>query len=132
MPPTQANRFLSITTALGGDELLVKNFSMTENLGRLFQMEVELRSTDREIAFDDLVGSNVTVELDLPSGEKRHFNGFVSRFMQVEQEASFALYRATLVPWFWFLTRASDCRIFQNKKVPDIIEEVFKGHGFKD
>src|SRR5208282_303386 len=31
-----------------------------------------------------------------------------------------------------FLTRTSDCRIFQEKSVPDILEEVFKGHGFND
>jgi type VI secretion system secreted protein VgrG len=32
----------------------------------------------------------------------------------------------------WFLTRTSDCRIFQNKKVPDIIKEIFQENGFSD
>jgi type VI secretion system secreted protein VgrG len=30
----------------------------------------------------------------------------------------------------WFLTRTADCRIFQNKTVPQIISEVFRDHGF--
>ena len=41
-------------------------------------------------------------------------------------------YRATLVPWLWFLTRTSDCRIFQNMTVPDIIKQVFRDQGFTD
>ncbi|MCZ0856349.1 contractile injection system protein, VgrG/Pvc8 family, partial [Enterococcus faecalis] len=30
------------------------------------------------------------------------------------------------------LTRTSDCRIFQNQKVPDIIKQVFRDLGFSD
>ncbi|WP_038825311.1 type VI secretion system tip protein VgrG, partial [Pseudomonas aeruginosa] len=35
-------------------------------------------------------------------------------------------------PWLWLLTRTSDCRIFQNQKVPDIIKQVFRDLGFSD
>ena len=34
-------------------------------------------------------------------------------------------YRAEIHPWLWFLTRTTDCRIFQDKSVPDIVKEVF-------
>src|SRR5262249_49957139 len=44
----------------------------------------------------------------------------------------FASYFATLVPWLWTLTRTSDCRIFQNLPVPDIIAKIFKEYGFSD
>ena len=37
-----------------------------------------------------------------------------------------------MVPWLWFLTRTADCRIFQNKKVPDIIQKIFKDLGSPD
>jgi type VI secretion system secreted protein VgrG len=132
MPATQQHRFLALGTALGDDQLLVKKFSMSEQLGRLFQIEVELVSPDTAIDFDKMVGTNATVRLEMPNGKTRYFNGYVSRFVQTEQERAYAQYRATLVPWLWFLTRTADCRIFQKKKVPDIIEEVFKAHGFKD
>jgi len=132
MQATQKHRFISIKTGLGPDKLLIHRFSMSESLGRLFQMDIELYSDDHSVKFEDIVGTNATVELDMPNGKKRYFNGLVSRFVQDEHERTYAVYRATLVPWLWMLTRTSDCRIFQKKKVPDIIEEVFKGHGFKD
>src|SRR5262249_1317194 len=34
----------------------------------------------------------------------------------------------TVNAWLWFLTRTSDCRIFQEKTVPEIIKEVFADH----
>ena len=41
-------------------------------------------------------------------------------------------YRAEVVPWPWFLTRTTDCRIFQNQSTPDIIETIFEDFGFTD
>lgn len=132
MPVTQKSRLLAIGTALKGDKLFLERFSLTEQLGRLFQIEVELGSENPAIKFDDVVGTNATIRLELPEKKTRFFNGFISRFVQTEQQRNYAHYRATLVPWLWFLTRTADCRIFQKKKVPDIIEEVFKAQGFND
>ena len=133
MAVTQRFRRLAVSTALGKDKLLIQSLSLNESLGRLFQMEVELRGEDRDIKFEDIVGTAATVRLELPGGKgKRYFNGYVSRFAQVEHQGSYAVYGATLVPWMWFLTRTADCRIFQKQRVPDIIEAVFKEHGFTD
>lgn len=132
MPATQKHRFLAIGTALGDDKLLIESVAVTEQLGRLFQIEVELASEDPALKFDDIVGTNATVRLELRDKKIRYFNGYVSRFVAVEQQRNFARYRATLVPWLWFLTRTADCRIFQKMKAPDILEKVFKDHGFKD
>ena len=41
-------------------------------------------------------------------------------------------YRIVLRPWLWLLSRTTDCRIFQDKKAPDIIKEVFNDRGFTD
>ena len=53
-------------------------------------------------------------------------------FARWVKSGGLAHYQATLRPWFWLLTRKSDCRIFQNKTVPDIIKEVFQDNGFSD
>jgi len=132
MPATQQHRAVAIATSLGDDLLLVRSFSLTEQLGRLSRIDVELMSEDAAIDFDQLIGTNATLRVDLPDKKQRFFNGFVSRFLQTEHQRNNACYQATLVPWLWFLTRTADCRIFQKKNVPDILEEVFQAHGFKD
>jgi type VI secretion system secreted protein VgrG len=128
----QDNRLLAIKTALGPDVLAVRSISVQEQMSRLFQIEAELSSEDGKVDFDKVVGHDVTIRLNVGQKDKRFFHGFVSRFVQVANEGKYAHYRATIVPWLWFLTRTSDCRIFQNKSTPDIIEEIFKGLGFTD
>ena len=132
LKPTQANRRVAVTTPLGEDKLLFYRMSGQEQLGRLFQYDLTLLSTDPEIKLKDILGQNVTVSYQRVDGETRHFNGFVSRFSQSGTHDDLFVYQATLRPWFWFLTRTADCRIFQNQKVPDIIKEVFRELGFTD
>ena len=131
--PTQATRHIAIHTPLGDDVLLLRSFSAQEEVSRLFEFDLDLLSEDDEINFDDIIGQNVTISMELPGGGKRYWNGFINRFVQgVSTSSKFAQYRATMVPWLWFLTRTSDCRIFQEKTVPEIVKQIFNDLGFSD
>ena len=132
MPRSQANRTIAVGTPLGDDVLLLRTMTGHEQLGRMFQYELDLASEDPNIDVNKVLGDNMTVRLEMASGETRYFNGFVSRFSYAGAPAGLARYRATLVPWLWFLTRHANCRIFQEMTVPDIIKEVFRAHGFSD
>ncbi len=129
---TQANRSIVVTSPLGDDVLLFHSMNVSEQLGRLFQFDLDLLSEDPEIKLQDILAQNVTIRYLRPDGESRYFNGFVNQFSQAGTHGNLFVYRATLRPWFWFLTRTADCRIFQNKTVPDIIKEVFRDKGFSD
>ncbi len=128
----QENRPVRINTPFGEDVLLVKSLAGTERLGRPFQYELVLASENHELDYKKIIGQNVTVFMDKGDKEPRYFNGFISRFAQTRYERKLAEYHATVVPWLWFLTRSSDCRIFQNMKIPDILKQVFQDFGFSD
>jgi len=132
MARIQSYRLPAIATPLGDDVLLLVRFHGKEQLGRLFEFELDLVSENHTLAFADIVGKNVTIRLSKANGDTRYFNGYVSRFAQVRNPGRLARYKATVSPWFWFLTRTADCRIFQNKTVPTIIKEVFREYGFSD
>jgi len=114
-----------------GSKLVVQSMSGDESLGRLFDYRLELLSQDFELHFDQVVGQKVTVALELPQ-DKRYFNAYVTEFRYMGQVDRYARYQATIRPWLWFLKRTSDCKIFQEKKVPDIIKEVFRDNGMSD
>ena len=129
---TQANRPVRIDTPLGEDVLLIRSMNGVERLGRPFQYEVVLLSEKHDLSYKDIVGQNVTVAVDKGDKVPRYFNGYVSRFSQTRYENKLVEYRATVVPWLWFLTRSADCRIFQNLTIPEILKQVFEDHGFHD
>jgi type VI secretion system secreted protein VgrG len=138
----ESKQLVHIKTPLGEDVLIVKHFSVHEGLGRLFEMDLDLVSIidDKDVNFDDIMGKNATVSVELPNGETRFFNGFVNRFAQTGYDKNYAYYHATLVPWLWFLTRRADCRVFQKTMpeppsamtAPGIIKKVFKDRGYSD
>jgi type VI secretion system secreted protein VgrG len=132
MPPLQTEREIEITTPLGKDVLLFRRMTASEQLGALFQFQLDLLSLESDIAFEDILGQNITVRLSLPDHKERYFNGYVSHFSHLGTYKDFHAYGATVHPWFWFLSRTADCRIFQERTVPDIIKSVFKDHGFTD
>ncbi|RLJ22298.1 type VI secretion system tip protein VgrG [bacterium endosymbiont of Escarpia laminata] len=111
--------------------------SASEGMSQLFEYELELLSKQSDIDLNDMLGQSVTVLLktDIPAaqgGKDRFFNGLVSRFSYVGTQDRYHLYQATLRPWFWNLTRTSNCRIFQEMTVPDIVAEVLRKNGFSD
>jgi type VI secretion system secreted protein VgrG len=122
---------MEITTPLG-DALLFYRMRASEELGRLSAFQIEMLSKSPSIDPDGILGKNVTVLLRLPDDKVRHFNGYVTRFEQVGMTGRYHRYGALVQPWLWFLTRTSDCRIFQDMTVPEIVKKVFADHSMAD
>jgi type VI secretion system secreted protein VgrG len=131
MALTQATREIAIQTPLGENVLLLRSFQGEEFLSRLFFFEANLTSENATIAYDDIVGKSVTLSVTT-AGSERYWNGWVSRFVQMHRDNTAATYRATIVPWLWFLGQTADCRIFQNKTVPDLLKQIFQENGYSD
>ena len=132
MALTQSQRLVQVNGPLGANELLLQNLEGSEELGRPFQYHLELTSEDASVKFDQLLGKPMGLALELYDGGERYFHGIVCACRQTVGTGQYAGYQVTLRPWLWLLSRTSDCRIFQNKTVPDIIKQVFRDLGFSD
>jgi type VI secretion system secreted protein VgrG len=124
---------MEIITPLGEDVLLFHRMHAREELSRSSEFYLELLGDPQTVInLDDILGQNVTVKITLQDGSQRYFNGFVSRFSAGGRHGRYLRYTATVSPWPWFLTRTSDCRIFQEMTVREILEEVFADHPMAD
>src|SRR5262245_41952619 len=116
-----------------GEDLLVKSMDVMEGMGRLFNCRLELFSEKADVDLEKLLGTDVTVEIDLPEDlGTRYIHGLVSEAAHTGRSGAYVTYSVTARPWFWFLTRQAGCRIFQQMTVPDIIKKVFGDRGFSD
>ena len=127
--PTQTHREATVKTALGGDVLLFKRMQCSEALGRLSEFRIELASERGDIKIADVLGTGMTVSLDLPQGGKRHFHGIVTRFAYQGWRDGMPSYLAIVRPALWLLTRATNCRIFQDKTALEILKAVIGAYG---
>jgi len=120
---------ITLTSPLPPEDLFFESMNMTSGLSTLGEMQLSLLSEKPDLKPQDLLGKPMTVHITLQDGSKRHFNGYVTRFGMSAQSGRYFGYRATVRPWLWFLTRTTDCRIFQDMSVPDIVKKVFGDHG---
>ena len=129
---TQDNRFMHVESAMGKDLFLLRRLQVKESFSQLFSIHVDLLSHNDNIAPEDIIGSHLALFIDA-NGQSRPFNGFVKSFIRTGMEKHrFYGYKAELVPWFWFLDKRTNCRVFQNQTVQTIIETLFTELGFHD
>jgi type VI secretion system secreted protein VgrG len=130
---TQANRPLQLETVLGPDVLILNGFTGEEGVSTPFAFTLELASTNAAIDPAAVVHTPVVISVYTPDNEKRVLHGLVRRFSQLGRtEAGIITYRAEVVPWLWFLSLSSDCRIFQGMNAIEIAQQVFKDLGYAD
>ncbi|MBS7556804.1 MULTISPECIES: type VI secretion system Vgr family protein [Pseudomonas] len=128
----QSTRLAQVNCPLGPDVLLLNSMGGGEELGRLFDYQLQLTSSDANIDLNQLLGKPMGLSVQLDDGSQRYFHGIVARCSQNVDSGQFASYQVTLRPWLWLLSRTSDCRIFQNLSIPQIIKQVFRDLGFSD
>jgi type VI secretion system secreted protein VgrG len=141
MPFTQDQHLIGVATNAGKDILLLDSFSGQEGVSQPFRFELKMLSevvqgNPAKVKQHDLVGTSMTVRLALsePGDGRdtgfRYWTGMCESFVKANQDDNFAYFSAVLVPWFSFLKYASNCRIFQDKNVTDIIQEVVALYGY--
>ncbi len=121
-----------VHSPLGDEAFQLKSMAGAEMLGRSFAYELDLLSTLHDIHPTDLLGQTLTIALDIGGDATRYFHGYVTRLAVGVGQGRYSEYRATVQSWLWFLTRTTNCRIFQGQSVPEVVKHVFRAHGFTD
>ncbi|MGN6652596.1 type VI secretion system Vgr family protein [Trinickia sp.] len=144
---TQAYRYVTIDTPLGPDVLLVNAMIADEHVNQLPEIHLDLLSHENNIEPQQITGQRVKIMLDPHTrnfsltrivavsrkiDDRRYFDGYVVSFGRVGSSGKVTRYEMSVVPWFWFLTRSTDCRIFQNQTPEDILTTIFHEQGFSD
>jgi type VI secretion system secreted protein VgrG len=124
------NRGIRLVSPFGENEVFFLDAVVEEELGRLFKITLRCISADHQLKAADALGQTMTIETDTAEDKIRYFNGYVSRFGYMGNCGDWALYRVELRPWLWYLTRTTDCRIFQNETAPNIIKALIEEAGF--
>jgi type VI secretion system secreted protein VgrG len=122
----QAGRLLAVETPLGKNVMVINHFSGSESISGLFHYQLDLLAeVGQKISFKDLLGRNITVSLQLAGSKQRYFHGVLGRIAQGRKDDRWVHYQADVYPWLWLLTLRSNCRIFQDKTIPEIIKAIF-------
>ncbi|CAB3665167.1 type VI secretion system Vgr family protein [Trinickia soli] len=124
------SRIFTLESALG-DELKFHRLTGEEALSALFEYRIEALASSHSLSLRELLGKPVTVQVRTQGGAIRYMNGVVARASLSGRRAERHYgYELIVRPWLWLATRRTDFRIFQNKTVPEIVQEVLSRYGF--
>ena len=127
----KVGRLVSVVSGLK-DALEFSRLDGSDGLSRNGEYRVTVRSRRGDIQADELLGHPVSVVLTTPHAGTREFNGLAVGFYQTGQQGRYHHYLIVVRPWTWLLTRTSDCKIFQDKTLRQIIEAVLADHPYAD
>jgi type VI secretion system secreted protein VgrG len=103
-------------------------------LSEPFEIQIEALSKQENVDFDKAIGQACTVSLKTYEQKQRFFCGILTHAQwtgsEVGDDQEYFRYRLVLRPWFWLLAHRANCRIFLDKNVKDIIQQVFTDAGF--
>ncbi|MBI6852964.1 type VI secretion system tip protein VgrG [Pseudomonas cichorii] len=126
---TDTTTTLSLTgsalTALYPDSI-----SGEESLNTLGQYFLQGQA-DTALTLTSAIATHVTATLH-NDAMKRPMDALVAEIRQLPADATADRYQVLLRPWLWWLTLASNNRVFQNLSTSDIVTSIFTAHGFSD
>ncbi|KLJ00611.1 type VI secretion system Vgr family protein [Luteimonas sp. FCS-9] len=123
--PGQTDRLMRLHTPLGPDVLVAEALSGYERLDAGYRLDVTALSVDARLDLHSLLGRPVLLALQAADPLPRWFHGHVTAFECVGSNGGLARYRLVVEPWLAFLGRRIDSYVFQDMRIPDIVEDVF-------
>ncbi|WP_053213675.1 type VI secretion system tip protein TssI/VgrG [Pseudomonas sp. Q12-87] len=125
-----SNATLSLTaTALSA--LYPESLSGEESLNALGSHTLNGINDGTSLTLTTAVASHVTTTLH-KDALLRPLDWLVAEIRQLPADATAERYQLLLRPWLWWLSLASNNRVFQNLATSDIVTTIFKAHGFTD
>jgi type VI secretion system secreted protein VgrG len=124
----ERKNFDFVSKALAENTFEVVKFSGSEAISKPYEFSVTLSAEDPDIDLKAVLRNPATLKI-VREDEKIPIHGVPAVFEQLHEANHRVFYRAVLVPKLWYLGLYSENRLFLDKTVPQIIEEILKQAG---
>lgn len=147
---------LAIPEIMGQAALVPVKLSGTEGLNGLFAYQIDLKTPDglnliasqaANFKLNEFLGKELSVRIELEGNGTfvsgvaggsalnagagtREINGLITDAVLLGESGRFVYYQLTLRPWLHLANLNSDCRIYQDKSVTEIIDALLDKYGF--
>lgn len=114
--------------------VVVHRYQLRDALSELFELSLEIASTDATLDFHSVIGESVVVGFPDDPGQPQ-VQGIVKSVQQLSSTVAAtgnqaaSGYTILVVPPVWLTTRRRDHRLFEKKNAAQIVAEVLAGYG---
>ena len=133
----------ALEDVVGFSALIPVRLSGSEGVNSLFEYELVLKTPDETSAFgaevdgaadfdlDRFIGHEMRCAIELDAGDgTREINALVVGAALWGEEGRHVQYKLTLRPWLHLAALTTDCKIFQNRTVVEILRELLADYDY--
>jgi type VI secretion system VgrG family protein len=113
---------------MGAGGLLVEAFASDDSVQGVGPLDVIVLSTSALVQLAPLLGKQAALVVSLADGSRTEFRGEITQAAMLGSEGGLARYRLRLTPWLWRLSQVRNSRVWQDRTVIEIIDEVFEAY----
>lgn len=114
-------------------DIVLQSFTGHEALSELFEFRALVLCDQPSVNAKQLLAQEVSIEIQQDQGTARFLSGIVAQFKRLGRQDSapgYYQYELIIRPWLWLASNTSDYKIYQEKSVVDILEELFSRYPF--
>lgn len=108
--------------------LLVEAYAAEDALLDIPVCDIIALSTDAYLDAEPLLGQPASLQITLADGEQESIGGEICAVSVLGSDGGLARYRLRLSPWIWRLEHIRNSRVWQDKTIVEIVDEVFASY----
>ena len=108
--------------------LLVEAFAASDAVQEIGYRDVIVLSTSDRVDLEALLGQPAQLAISLADGSRSQFSGEIGEVAMLGSDGGLARYRLRILPWIWRLGQVRNSRVWQDKRVIDIVDAVFTAY----
>ncbi len=116
---------MRIDTILPQDTLLLETLEFVDAISEPYVLRCRVLCPNPATDVDALLETSIRVTLQTDRQQRRYFHGVVRSIRVAGRVTRFVVYELEASHDFWFLSLNTDCRIWQETTVPNIVRDVF-------
>ncbi|WP_233838863.1 type VI secretion system Vgr family protein [Paraburkholderia sp. ZP32-5] len=125
----QSNRLLKADIPVLPDNTLLPQRAVTyAELGRDFNVAIDLASSTSDLELKKLMSQSMTLWIQQADGSYLPLNGYIQSARCLGTDGETTSYQVTFTSWLHYLRLRRDMRIWQDKAVDAVLTDLFNEH----
>jgi type VI secretion system VgrG family protein len=108
--------------------LLVEAYAAEDALLDIPVCEIIALSTSAHLQAEPMLGQAAALRITLANGTQESIGGEISAVSILGSDGGLARYRIHISPWIWRLEQVRNNRVWQDRTIVEIVDEVFAHH----
>ena len=125
---TKSQRLFNVSGDGPVNDLMVEQFALIDRISEPFVLQLTVLTLNTQLPLKTLQHKRITLTTRLSDGSTKKHSGLIDSVDELGRDSEALRLKLIVKPWIAFLTHGSHSRAWQQKTVPQILDDVFDAY----